>query len=123
MKISAAAPWLFTLAAVGFFAVSISPGIDEVTAPGTFARHMLLRKTYSVLAFSVLGYLLAWSHKRTSTVSLVLSAVAIGAFSLLIEYFQYITGAHEGRIWNAADVLMGLFGGMLGALFYARPRR
>ncbi len=123
MKISAAAPWLFALAAVAFFGISISPGIDEVTAPGTFALHMLLRKTYSVLAFLVLGYLLVWSHKRTSTVSLVFSGVAIATFSAIIEYFQYVTGAHEGRVWNAADVLMGLFGGMLGALFYARPRR
>ncbi len=123
MKVSWAAPWVFAIAALVILAISMSSGIDEAMGQETYTRHILLRKTYSVLAFALLGYVLTWSHKRTSTIALLLSGLAIGVFSGIIEYVQYVGGGHEPRVWNAADVLMGLFGGLLGSLFYARPRQ
>ncbi len=114
---------IFALAAAGFFFVSISPEIDLATAPGGYGIHTLLRKSYSVAVFALLGYLLSWARRQTATVPLLLNALSIGFFSGLIEFFQRQTGSREGLAWNAADVIMGVLGGCLGALFYARPKK
>lgn len=119
------AVFVFIVASIVFFFASVSHEVEGATSPSNYGARAqtLLRKSYSVLAFAVLGYLFAWSHRRTGTLSLLASGVAIGAFSALIEFFQHRMGAPEGLVWNAADTLMGLFGGPLGALFYARPKR
>lgn len=115
----------FLLASIVFFFVSLSHDIEGVTSPRNhgIAAQTLLRKTYSVVVFAILGYLCTWSHRRTGTICLIGSGVVIGLFSATIEFFQRWMGAPEGLVWNAADTLMGLFGGLLGALFYARPKR
>lgn len=116
---------IFLLASILMFFVSLSHEIESATTPRNHgvAAQTLLRKTYSVVAFAILGYLCAWSHRRTGTLWLIASGITTGVFSAIIEVFQHQLGAPEGLVWNAADTLMGLFGGLLGAFFYARPKK
>ena len=77
---------------------------------------ILMRKSNSILAFALLGYLfaraLSASDKPKSTIYV---AAAIGAYSLLIEIEQAIVGSHEGLVWNTVDVICGVIGGYIGA--------
>ncbi len=116
---------VFLLASILMFFASLSHEIEGAMEPRNHgvAAQTLLRKTYSVIVFAILGYLFTWTHRRTGTLPLMGSAVVIGLFSGTIEFFQRRMGAPEGLVWNAADTLMGLFGGLLGALFYARPKK
>ncbi len=116
---------VFIAASLILFFASLNREVEGATSPSNYGARAqtLLRKTYSVVAFAILGYLFTWSHRRTGTLWLLASGVAIGSFSAIIEFFQHRMGAPEGLVWNAADTLMGLFGGLFGALFYARPKK
>ncbi len=108
--------WTLLLAVVGavLFAVALSNEAYEATSPSSFAWHVLLRKTYSVGAFALVGYLLRRAlqeHGRNDAFPTCIWGVA--AYSAVIEIGQDLTGSHEGFISNAFDVLCGALGGFV----------
>ena len=105
-------------AAIILYAVALSNQAYEATSPGWLPWHVLLRKTYSIGAFALLGFLLNRSRLRGFE-SVWAGAVAIGLYSTAIEIGQYVEGVREGLASNAFDVLCGVIGGALGA-FVAR---
>ena len=102
--------------------VAISNAIYEATSPDWLTWHVLLRKSYSVVAFGLIGFLLsrtigalgrAWGTLRLSA--------TVGAYSALIELCQrLVSGARESIEQQLFDVAMGLAGGALGAMLAAR---
>ena len=114
----------FVILAAVFFYLALSREVREVTSPVDYGVHfhILLRKVYSVIAFGLMGYAFAWWRGIGTRKQALLIGLSIGAYSAGIEVVQWWRGSHEGRVWNAADILMGLGGGLLGALFAAVPR-
>lgn len=109
-----------TLAAVAaaFFAISLSPDIERITSPHIWGLQVVLRKTYSVLAFAVVAFLLA--RLRRSTIADVFPvALMLALYSVAIEAAQALLGSREGSYWNVVDVLCGFLGGMLGGMLRA----
>jgi hypothetical protein len=122
--------------AAAFLALSIDRG---VYAPGAWELHeneelgrirahapprfkgdvtsfRILRKLYSVVAFAIVGFFAAPLFRaRRRALS---TALAIAAFSTVIEIAQRLTGAHESRLSNAFDIACGALGGLLGALLF-----
>jgi hypothetical protein len=89
--------------------------VYELTSPHALSWHVLLRKTYSVVAFAIVGITMekALGPSRHA----VLRATAlVAAYSAAIEVVQWIEGSQEGLGWNMFDVLCGALGGALGAL-------
>ena len=85
----------------------------------------VLRKTYSVVAFAIVGFFVAPLVRRPYR--LRGDAAVVAGFSGLIEVAQVFAGSHEGYVSNAFDVLCGALGGLLGALawnaiMHRRPR-
>jgi hypothetical protein len=115
------------LAAAGaaiFLAISVDRGLYAPGAHHLSARlpqHVnaeldtirLIRKIYSVIAFAILGTLLAplvpRSRRARST------AAAVAAFSATIEIVQRLTVSHEGNRSSLFDIGCGALGGLLGA--------
>jgi hypothetical protein len=80
---------------------------------GPFALHVVLRKLYSVIAFTVIGFIVDRALPRTRRPALR-AALAVAALSAVVEVAQKVRGAHEGLLSNAFDVGCGAFGGWLG---------
>lgn len=96
------------------YAIACSNQAYELTSPASLSFHVLLRKTYSIGAFALLGFLLGRSRlRRLGTVASI--AFAIALYSAAIEVGQYFAGSREGLVSNGLDVLMGFVGGGLGA--------
>lgn len=109
--------WTATaVVALVFFVIALSDTVYNLTSPpGPF--QILLRKTYSVAAFGLLGYLFTRALRASGGQASALSvAVAVGAYSAAIEIGQALGQAHEGIGWNLVDVACGMLGGALGAL-------
>ncbi len=129
---------LATAAAVAFLAISID---REVYAPGAgvlhreLAEHNLnrklphlstrpnhiesrkvLRKLYSIVAFSIVGFFAAPLIPRSRRI--VIDALLIAAFSGVIEIAQAVTGADEGYLSNTFDIGCGGVGGAIGAAIW-----
>jgi hypothetical protein len=112
--------WLiaFTLLAIGLYAIAISNAAYEATSPGWLTFHVIVRKSYSVIAFALVGYALA----RTAQIAgirfgVLYGALSIGAYSALIELGQRaLAGSRESIEQQGFDVACGLAGGALGAL-------
>ena len=136
-------------AATIFLAISVDHG---VYAPGAYSVHhelaqhthvanaekrlppvaqrwlspfRILRKTYSVVAFAILGFLVAPLVRRPFRIRS--DVVIVAGFSGLIEIVQKMAGSTEGYASNAFDILCGALGGLLGALLWnaimhRRPR-
>ncbi len=137
---------LAAAAAVVFFAISIDHG---VYAPGAWELHTndqlgairdytparfqgevnsfwLLRKLYSIIAFSIVGFFVAPAIEKDRRIRT--STLLIASFSAVIEVAQWLTGAREGLFSNGFDIACGALGGSLGALCFnlvirLRPRR
>ena len=108
--------WALTIVvALIFLYVASSDAIYELTSPpGSF--QVLLRKSYSIGAFAIVGYLLSTALQASDRRRSVLFVGAcVGTYSLQIEVIQALAGSHEGFLWNAVDVVCGLIGGWLGA--------
>jgi hypothetical protein len=106
---------LFTaIVAVGLYWAAISRGVYEVTSPSYLSWHVALRKLYSVIAFAVLGLLVARGIPPRSRVWMTVLILAI--YSAAIEVGQYLTGVREGLVWNTVDTLCGALGGAFGAI-------
>jgi len=86
-------------------------GLDRDLTP---AR--VLRKLYSIVAFSIVGFFAAamLDGKRR----LVGCAVLVACFSAVIEVVQKYSGATEGPLSNAFDIGCGAVGGLIGAALW-----
>lgn len=85
----------------------------------------VLRKTYSVVAFAIVGFFVAPLVRRRNRI--LGDALVVAGFSAVIEVAQALTGSQEGYAWNAFDVGCGAVGGALGAyawnaIMRRRPR-
>ncbi len=113
--------WTLTIAvALGLFIIALSDEVYNLTTPpGPF--RILVRKSYSVVAFALVGYLLSRALDASGRPASALTvAGAVGIYSLAIEIGQDIGGSQEGLIFNAIDVVCGLIGGYLGRVVSAR---
>jgi hypothetical protein len=112
-------PW--TLAAIAiaafFFVIAISHEVYEATSPSWLSWHLVLRKTYSVIAFTLVGYLfrraLAENGKAAAAGTLI---AGVALYSAGIEVGQFLYGVREGLGWNAFDTACGALGGGLALL-------
>ncbi len=97
-----------------------SDSVYNLTSPPG-PLQLLLRKSYSIGAFAIVGFLLARAISASQrTTSIFVIALAVGAYSLVIEVIQAIVGSHEGLVSNTIDVAFGFIGGYLGALIRER---
>lgn len=83
---------------------------------------VVLRKAYSILAFTLIGFVAHAALPRTSRPALR-AALIVAAFSALVEVAQKLHHAHEGLVSNAFDVLCGAFGGWLAVTLARAFRR
>jgi hypothetical protein len=109
--------------AIVFFALALSNAVYELTSPFELSWHILLRKFYSIVAFSLVGYAArrAFDEHGISRSPLV-AVIAVAAYSALIEIGQALLGSHEGLLWNTVDVVCGAIGGLIGDRFVHAQR-
>ncbi len=98
--------------ALAFFVIAVSREAYMLTSPPTLSWHVLLRKSYSIVAFAILGGLFVWA----SGASLRTTAIVIALYSGAIEIGQHFMSDGEPLSWNAIDVACGAVGGALGAV-------
>jgi predicted MFS family arabinose efflux permease len=132
---------LAVTAAVVFLAISID---SEIYAPGAGSGHLhaglgvyekltprvqndlserrVLRKIYSVVAFAIVGLLVAPFTPKDQRI--VACTALLTVYSLVIEVAQkLVLHASEGLLSNAFDIGCGALGGCLGALAFNRLSR
>jgi hypothetical protein len=103
-----------TVAAVLFWAAT-SNEVYDLTSPPELSFHVVLRKTYSIVAFALVGFT-ADKALGPSARAALRAALAVAAYSAAIEVVQVARGSHEGVVWNIVDVLCGTAGGWLGVV-------
>ncbi len=93
-------------------------GEDDTSA---FGVAIALRKIYSVVAFSVVGVLVALASRRRVRVRNAVVGVAL--LSVAIEVLQKVV-SHSSESFgsNVFDVLCGALGGFIGAKIVGRRR-
>lgn len=96
------------------FWAAMSNAVYEATSPQWLSWHVVLRKFYSIVAFSLVAALLGESLPRTRNTGRLV-VLALAAYSALIEIGQYATGAREGWSMNVLDVVCGAVGGLAGS--------
>lgn len=120
-------PW--TLAAVIvaaiFYVVALSSDVYSATSPSWLSWHVLLRKIYSVGAFTLVAYLFRraldeWPRSRFLELTTI---AAVSSYSAAMEFGQAFAGSKEGLAWNAVDVLCGALGGFLALAIDRTTRR
>ena len=79
------------------------------------AATTVLRKLYSIVAFTLLGFVVHVALPRSRRPALR-AALIVSAFSALIEVAQKLRHAHEGLLSNAVDVACGALGGWLAVI-------
>jgi len=89
---------------------------------GPFAAATLLRKLYSIVAFTVLGFIVDKALPRARRPALR-AALIVAAFSAAIEVAQKLHHAREGPLSNAIDIACGALGGWLAVTAAAIARR
>ena len=112
------------LLAVAFYALALSQAVYDATSPQGFAWHVVLRKAYSVGAFSLLGYCFRRAlgeNGAPRTAAFWACVAGTAAYSGAIEAGQALRGSTEGALWNAIDVACGAAGGAIGAVLGVRP--
>jgi hypothetical protein len=102
-------------AAVVLFWAATNNEVYDLTSPPALSWHVALRKTYSVVAFAVVGLTLD-KALGPSRHSVRRATLIVALYSVAIEFVQWIKGSHEGLGWNTFDVLCGALGGALGTL-------
>ena len=101
--------------AIVFFALALSNAVYEMTSPWFLSWHVLLRKFYSIVAFSLVGYATRRAFDEHAVArSPVATPLAIALYSGLIEAGQALLGSREGFAWNSIDVACGAAGGLIG---------
>lgn len=82
-----------------------------------WAPHLVVRKVYSLLAFSIVGFFVAKARSNRPARTYFVDAVFLtAAFSALIEILQHAGGSAESLRSNLFDVGCGALGGAFGAL-------
>jgi hypothetical protein len=105
---------LAVVAAAALYAVALSDAVYEATSPYWLSWHVLLRKSYSVAAFAVVGYLLRRALTERGRREILWSTVlGVAAYSAAIEVGQAFAGSREGLLWNTVDTACGALGGAL----------
>jgi hypothetical protein len=92
---------------------------------GPFSPLTLLRKFYSIVAFTLIGFVVDKALPATRRPALR-AALIVAAFSAAIEVVQKLHGASEGPLSEAIDVACGALGGWLAvtiARSFARDAR
>lgn len=111
--------------AAALFWAATSSDVYDLTSPLSLSFHVVLRKTYSIAAFALVGFT-ADKALGPSARGALRAALVVAAYSAAIEVVQAARGSHEGVAWNVADVLCGAAGGWLGvvarSIRRARPR-
>jgi glycopeptide antibiotics resistance protein len=117
MRFSSTAGWrAFALAAaVVLYLISLSEPAYRLTSPLTMPHHELVRKTYAVLAFALLGF--AFERSELRRLRGVLDAgIVLALYSYAIELGQIVFArSSETFAQHGFDVASGFAGGMLGA--------
>ncbi len=107
-----------------FFTIALSDAIYEITSPSYLSWHVLLRKSYSIAAFALVGLTLGRAALEWRRVlSLAQTTLAVALFSAAIEIGQKAMGSHEGLTWNIFDTACGAVGGALAWLIDGRRLR
>ncbi len=98
---------------------AVDNGVYQATTPTTMSYYVVLRKIYSVIAFALVGFLVARAliaAGRSASVSFVGGIMAL--YSAFIEVLQYfLDPPPEGLLSNAFDIACGFAGGALAVLF------
>jgi hypothetical protein len=103
------------VAAVVLYATAVSGTVYDATSPITMPHHELVRKTYALLAFALLGFVLERSNLRRAH-GILGAGIAVGVYSYAIELGQIvIKHSTETFAEHSFDVASGLAGGALGA--------
>ncbi|MBC5799902.1 MAG: hypothetical protein GIX03_00080 [Candidatus Eremiobacteraeota bacterium] len=103
-----------TLVACALYVLALRDDFYHLTSPTTLAWHVALRKLYSIIAFTVVGYLGRRALIENGRDRVVMPCIAgVALYSALIEVGQYVLGSQEGLGWNAIDTLCGAVGGAL----------
>jgi hypothetical protein len=115
---------LAILTAVAFFVLAVSHAVYEATSPQWLTWHIALRKAYSIVAFTIVGYTfvraLGARYRALDPSGRVrLACGYVATYSAAIEVAQYLHGSREGLAWNAFDIGCGALGGAL-AIFLER---
>lgn len=82
---------------------------------GPFSVSRLLRKFYSVVAFTLVGIVFDRALPPSRHPALR-AALLVGMFSLAIEVVQKLRYAREGVLSNVFDIACGAFGGWLAVV-------
>jgi hypothetical protein len=109
-------PWTVAaiVVALALFAVAVSNSAYELTSPSSLSFHVWLRKTYSIGAFTLVGYLLRRAALEGGGTHPIRTAIfGTALYSAAIEAGQAFAGSHEGLAWNAIDTACGAIGGTL----------
>jgi hypothetical protein len=101
--------------AAALFWAATSNEVYDLTSPPALSFHIVLRKTYSIVAFALVGFT-ADKALGPSARAALRAALAVAAYSAAIEVVQAARGSHEGVVWNGIDVLCGAAGGWLGVV-------
>ena len=107
-------PWTVAavIVATVLYVLACNNEFYALTSPPSLSWHVLLRKSYSVVAFACVGYLARRALLEHGRSNVVLACVAgVAAYSALIEVGQYLLGSNEGLGWNLFDTLCGALGG------------
>jgi len=128
------------VAAIVFYALALRGDVYEATSPHSvthtlfgdgalrFAHpvwlsvHFWLRKSYSVVAFTIVGFA---AHRALAPVRrpILRAALLVGGYSLSIEIGQRIIDGYEPELESVFDVGCGAVGGWLAVLADGRLKR
>ncbi len=103
------------------FVAALSSDLYNATSPPQLSWHVVLRKVYSIVAFTLVGYLFERAAAERGYATRAFAAtLAVAVYSGAIEVGQFFAGSHEGLVWNAIDVVCGAVGGAIGTLAMRR---
>jgi hypothetical protein len=112
-------PWTIaaTVVALILLAVAVSHSVYDITSPVWLSWHIVLRKFYSIVAFTFVGFCLRRALVENGRTKIVVPCILwLGAYSAMIEVLQFAYGSHEGLGWNAFDTCCGALGGALATI-------
>ncbi len=118
--------WTIAAAAVAifFYVLAIDNDVYAATSPAWLSWHVLLRKVYSVVAFSIVASLLRRAIVENGGSRTIVPCIAgVACYSAAIEVGQYLHGSTEGLGWNTFDTFCGALGGAIAVVDRIAPRK
>ena len=97
------------------------PDVFQFAHPWWLSLHIWLRKSFSILAFAIVGFTANRALAPTARPALR-AALLVATYSLAIEYVQRLT-TYEPLLESALDVGCGAFGGWLAIVAEPAMRR